>query len=229
MNKPAHLLSESALANSSVVANSTMNRDRVLRGSNGYTKELGFDPVVVLLDLVRSGKLPVSWLDLCCGSGKALRDAKEDIEEAGLWQHVEILGVDLVEEGRVSGIRIETASLSEWEPKKPAFDLVTCVHGLHYIGDKLGLLARAARWLTPSGLLAANIDTGHVLVEGTAPGVVTRWLRETGFHMDPRRRLASLRGRKEIAVPWKFLGADDQVGPNYTGQPAVASWYGKRP
>ncbi|MFI9614412.1 hypothetical protein ACIHCM_22575 [Streptomyces sp. NPDC052023] len=27
------------------------------------------------------------------------------------------------------------------------------MHGLHYVGDQLGLLARAASWLVPDGLL----------------------------------------------------------------------------
>ena len=38
------------------------------------------------------------------------------------------------------------ASLATWRPER-AYDLITCVHGLHYIGDKLGLVARAASWL----------------------------------------------------------------------------------
>jgi hypothetical protein len=35
------------------------------------------------------------------------------------------------------------------------YDLITCVHGLHYAGDKLAALARAASWLTPGGLISA--------------------------------------------------------------------------
>ena len=26
-------------------------------------------------------------------------------------------------------------------------------------------------------------------------------------------------------LPYRYLGADDQAGPNYTGQPAVDSYY----
>ena len=41
--------------------------------------------------------------------------------------------------------RLVCAPLATWQPAR-AFDLITCVHGLHYIGDKLALLARAAGW-----------------------------------------------------------------------------------
>ena len=35
------------------------------------------------------------------------------------------------------------ASLAAWRPER-TFGLITCVHGLHYVGDKLGLISRAA-------------------------------------------------------------------------------------
>jgi hypothetical protein len=37
--------------------------------------------------------------------------------------------------------------------------------------------------------------------------------------------LVRCRGRRALEVPWRFDGADDRVGPNYTGQPAVTSVY----
>jgi SAM-dependent methyltransferase len=54
-------------------------------------------------------------------------------------------------------VRFETASITAWEPAG-RFDLVTCVHGLHYVGDKLGALLRAASWLADGGVLVANFD-----------------------------------------------------------------------
>lgn len=52
-----------------------------------------------------------------------------------------------------------TASLHGYEAAD-RYELITCVHGLHYIGAKLGLLARACGWLTEDGVLVrAN---GHV-------------------------------------------------------------------
>jgi hypothetical protein len=42
------LLSDAALAESAVVANCAMNRERGLAGVNSYARELGFNPVDVL-------------------------------------------------------------------------------------------------------------------------------------------------------------------------------------
>jgi YD repeat-containing protein len=99
------------------------------------------------------------------------------------------------------------------------------VHGLHYVGDKLGVLARAASWLAGDGLLIASFDARSVrIVDGTA-GRVTAELRRHGFTYDASRRRVSLRGGREVRFPFGYLGADDQAGPNYTGQPAVDSYY----
>ena len=58
---------------------------------------------------------------------------------------IEVVGVDLVGMfDRVAPdlvcLRLVEASLSTWRPER-RFDLITCVHGLHYVGDKLGLIA----------------------------------------------------------------------------------------
>lgn len=65
------LLSSDELEDSPVVANCTMNRERDLRGSNGYEVELGFDPLEWLQGRW-ARQSTVRWLDLCCGCGKAL-------------------------------------------------------------------------------------------------------------------------------------------------------------
>ncbi|WP_067813185.1 hypothetical protein [Actinomadura kijaniata] len=53
------------------------------------------------------------------------------------------------------------------------------------------------------------------------------------MNRERRRRRVGLRGRREVAFPHRCRGADGQVGPNHTGQPAVASFYadenGSRP
>lgn len=54
------LLDDKSLAQSSVVANSTMNRERGLSGANSYTKDLGFSPLEWL-----EARRPARWLDLC--------------------------------------------------------------------------------------------------------------------------------------------------------------------
>ena len=67
-------------------------------------------------------------------------------------------------------LRLVEASLTTWRPDR-AFDLITCVHGLHYVGDKLGLIARAASWLAEDGLFVANLDLANLkLADGRAAG-----------------------------------------------------------
>jgi hypothetical protein len=86
------LIDDGALERSSVAANCAMNRERGLDGPNSYTKELGFAP----LDLLR-GRTDPAWLDLCCGSGRALLDAARRWADAGDPVGVRLVGVDLVD------------------------------------------------------------------------------------------------------------------------------------
>ena len=112
---------------------------------------------------------------LCCGSGRALIQAARHVREAGLPGRVELAGVDrrtpstrcLV---RCRALTWPARSVAAWEPAR-SFDLITCVHGLHYVGDKLALLTRAASWLTPDGRLVADLDLSAVNVAGRpSPG-----------------------------------------------------------
>src|SRR3954463_12349536 len=120
------LLSDETLERSAVVANCRMNRERDLVGTNGYDKELGFNPLDVLKEaLVHEDR--VSWLDLCCGSGKALIQATERVHAEGLSARVEILGVDLVgmflpSSADFACMRLVEASLRSWRPERP-YDL----------------------------------------------------------------------------------------------------------
>jgi len=71
------LLDEEALTASAVVANRTMNRERQLAGVNSYERELGFQPPEWLRARPAGGdhraeETGVAWLDLCCGTGRAL-------------------------------------------------------------------------------------------------------------------------------------------------------------
>jgi hypothetical protein len=77
------LLGDDELERSAVVANCCMNRERDLTGSNGYAKEVGFNPLELLKGRLAPGR-PVAWLDLCCGSGKALIEAARVIRAEGL-------------------------------------------------------------------------------------------------------------------------------------------------
>lgn len=199
------LVADGELERSSVVANRAMNRTRGLSGRDGYSAVLGVD--ILALN-------PGTWLDLCCGSGKALLEAAAELDTV-------ITGVDLVDffaGPAPATVELISVPVGTWQPDG-RFDLITCVHGLHYVGDKLGLLARAASWLKPDGLLVANFDVSSIR---GAPKV-TKALREAGFHYENRR--IRRQGHAEVTLPFDYLGADDQAGPNYTGQPAVHSYY----
>jgi SAM-dependent methyltransferase len=232
------LLDDAALEMSAVVANCAMNRERQLAGVNSYARELGFDPLAVVLARAGGGGRAqggaAAWLDLCCGSGRALIQAARQVREAGLAGRVDLTGVDLVDAfdaapGSVRGLELVCAPVAAWEPGR-SFDLITCVHGLHYVGDKLALLTRAAGWLTPAGRLAADLDLSAIRVGGPATTRRLRSrLRAAGFAYSARRRQITCAGRREVRLPYAYLGADDSAGPGYTGQPAVISYYTEDP
>jgi trans-aconitate methyltransferase len=224
------LLADEHLEQSGVVANCRMNRERVLIGSNGYDRELGFNPcdrVCARLEHQPTAR----WLDLCCGQGRALIEAAAWAHARGLGDRVEIVGVDLAgmfaqPPRELQTLRFVQASLNSWRPERE-FDVITCVHGLHYIGDKLGLLARAASWLTSEGVLAASLGLENFrdpLGRPAARGIAQA-LRQAGFTYHARARRIHCEGRRDVAFPFRYVGADDEAGPNYTGQPAVHSYY----
>jgi trans-aconitate methyltransferase len=223
------LLGDDELERSAVVANCRMNRERNLLGSNGYDRELGLNPLDFLKQRIATGRL-VAWLDLCCGTGRALIQATRQILAEGPVTSIEIVGVDLAglfdpTDSSLSCLRLEEASLSTWRPDR-SFDLITCVHGLHYVGDKIGLIARAASWLVEDGMFLANLDLDNIDVsdDKTKRKLVAQ-LRGSGLEYDRRKRVIVCRGRKVPELSFRYLGADDRVGPNYTGQPAVTSHY----
>lgn len=226
---PTRLLSDDDLERSSVVANCRMNRERELTGTNGYDRELRLHPLTFLRERLASCQR-VRWLDLCCGTGRALFQAADLAEMGGWADRISITGVDLVTAfwpGRPSPcLRLEVASVHAWEPPE-RFDLITCVHGLHYLGDKLALITRAAGWLVQDGLLVANLDLANLRGEEGQRLARTagRLFRRAKLDYHPRQRLLSCRGRREVSFPLVYLGADDDAGPNYTGQPAVHSRY----
>jgi SAM-dependent methyltransferase len=230
----ADLLGDAELERSAVVANCLMNRGRQLAGVNSYARELGFSPLTFLSSRLagQPGTAGAGWLDLCCGTGRALVQAAGQLAEAGLAGRAALVGVDLagmfdqVAAAEAGALRLITASITAWEPDQ-AFDLITCVHGLHYVGDKLAALTRAASWLTKDGLLIADLDLRSVRIpggEGTARRLAAR-LRAAGFSYDARRHRISRTGQAAVSLPYAYLGADDRAGPGYTGQAAVHSYY----
>ncbi|WP_327183730.1 class I SAM-dependent methyltransferase [Streptomyces sp. NBC_01334] len=214
------LLSSPELERSSVVANNTMNRERGLTGVNSYARELGVD----LLAHLAHRPAP-SWLDLCSGEGRALREAASALPAEAVLTAVDLVG-PLVPRPAPPALEETVASVSSWTPAR-TYDLITCVHGLHYVGDQLGLLTRAASWLTEDGLLAAHFDPESVRhADGsTAARPAVSALRAAGYDYSPRHHRLTLRGPRAVRLPFRYLGADPAAGPNYTGQPAIASYY----
>lgn len=92
------LLDNLTLEQSSVVANNAMNRGRGLSGVNSYTRELGFDPYEILAERLRADPTArVTWVDVCCGSGRALLEAEERFDREFPTADVTIIGLDLVD------------------------------------------------------------------------------------------------------------------------------------
>lgn len=220
MTKPATLVSPEELEGSAVVANNTMNRERGLTGVNSYARELGLDPLSRL-----AGRPAPSWLDLCSGEGRALREAASVLPGDAVLTGVDLVG-PLVPAPVPPTVREVVASVATWTPER-TYDLITCVHGLHYVGDQLGLLARAASWLAPDGLLIAHFDPDSVRGPDGSPAGRTALtaLRRAGFGYGSRNHRLTLRGGRATRLPFRYLGADPAAGPNWTGQPAVASHY----
>ena len=231
MTKPTpRLLDEFTLEQRPVVANCSMNRLRTLRGSNGYDTELHIDALTELRRRL-TRKTVVRWLDLCCGAGKALIEAAHQVEAMALTNRIEMVGLDLaghfdpIDEG-LANLQLVESSIRAWAPAAQ-FDLITCVHGLHYVGDKLGAIQRAISWLTEDGLFVASLDVDNVRNEAGAPlgRPLRRAFQRAQTDYVSGKHLVRRIGGAELRLPFRFLGADEDAGPNYTGQPAVNSHY----
>jgi hypothetical protein len=224
---PDQLLTPDKLARSSVVANCTMNRERQLRGSNSYERELGVDILTLLSDRARHAF--VAWFDLCCGTGRALVEACK-LRQSDQSSPIRIEGIDLagmfVTHPYADCLSLQQVTVEDWEPRGP-YMLATCVHGLHYIGDKLGAIAKIVASLAPDGILLANLDLANFrFADGTPAGrSIAARLRRNGLQYDSRRHLLRCEGARTVTLGLNYLGADDTAGPNYTRQPAVDSYY----
>lgn len=226
------LLDERSLEASETVANAAMNRGRGLSGINSYDRELGLD-LHAWLQARLDEQGSVAWLDVCCGEGRALLEAADRLRPDRL-EAMRLLGLDLVQPGprstpSVEELRFVEASVHSWEPRQ-SFDLITCVHGLHYVGDKLGLLERVVVWLSEGGLFLGHLDLDDVRDEKGDPliGFLRDRLRRSGARHDRETRVLQLTGGQSLSFGLQFVGADDDVGPNFSGQPSVHSRYGSR-
>jgi SAM-dependent methyltransferase len=226
------LLNNIQLERSSIVANSQMNRERNLFGSNSYEKELNLNPITYLIGKL-SSKSNVAWLDICCGSGKALTQAAEDLNKKNLENRIKIIGIDLVSffypmNKDLTCLELIVKSILDYNPSLK-FDLITCVHGLHYLGDKLSIIAKITSWLTDDGLFLANIDPNSFCDENSSSIAkpITKMLKTQGVNYNNKKHLISCQGKKLVSFPYYYLGASDLAGANYTKQPAINSYYKK--
>ncbi|BAZ11356.1 hypothetical protein NIES4071_31820 [Calothrix sp. NIES-4071] len=227
------LLTDAQLESSEVVANCLMNRQRQLMGSNSYAKELGFNPLTFIKTRIQNHK-SAAWLDICCGTGRALIQAGESLYKSELLSQTSLVGVDIVCQfypypPELTSLELINNSIHTFTTTQK-FDLITCVHGLHYLGDKLKVLKRAASWLTDNGLLVAHLDLTNLwIIEGDQVKPMSRkLLSNAGLKYNNRKKLLYFENRQELVFELEYLGADDCAGANYTGQAAVNSFYKNR-
>lgn len=118
-------------------------------------------------------------------AAEALPQPARDTERPGV-------GFAILHQGKTGGVdlagmfsaRIDArtltlieASLTAWNPAESC-DLITCIHGLHYIVDKLGLIARGSSWLNREGFFIASLDAGNLRLNpnGTSSRVFAKEL-----------------------------------------------------
>lgn len=165
---------------------------------------------------------------------KADRRPDPLLDQAALNDSAVVANRAMNRERQLTGVNSYAAELGfdplDFIVDRLAFDLITCVHGLHYVGDKLAMLTKAAGWLTETGMLVADFEMSSVRNENGLPAGrrLGNRLRSAGFSYDSRRHRITCTGRRTVSLPYAYLGADDRAGANYTGQPAVHSYYSER-
>ena len=223
------LKSETELQWSPVVANNTMNRARKATGINSYEKDIRLSPIDFIAQ--RKSQDQISWIDLCCGQGNALIETAQYFNTSNLSNNITLTGIDLVdyfaEHGELENIlELHNSNLSDWTPQVK-YDLITIVHGLHYLGDKLNLISKAIQALKPDGVFIANLDLKNIKItnHSNPQKIIKNLFSKNGLQYNSRTKIIKMEGNKIISFSLDYLGADDQAGPNYTGQPVVDSFY----
>ena len=128
------LLTKKELEWSPVVANNSMNRERRAYGINSYEKELKLNPISFLTERIQFND--VRWVDLCCGRGNAQIQASNHFNGKEFSNAISLVGMDLVdffssyEANNI--LTLKQMNLNNWIPELKS-DLITIVHGLHYI------------------------------------------------------------------------------------------------
>ena len=139
-----NLLNKNELEWSPIVANNSMNRERIAFGINSYAKEINLNPVDFIEK--RNNQSSIHWVDLCCGTGNALIQTANYFKKGAFEKKLSITGIDLVDYFSIYEanpiLELQQLNLSDWQPDKN-YDLITIIHGLHYIGDKIELILKA--------------------------------------------------------------------------------------
>lgn len=223
------LLTEEQLIWSPVVANNRMNRKRQASGVNSYEQDLSFMPEVYLNRCLEQQGY-VKWLDLCCGEGNALLQYAKAVTAEGRADCVTLTGIDLVDQFQpippfMHCLQFKTGSLVNWAYEEQ-YDLITCVHGFHYIGDKLKALANSLRAISNTGTMIANLDINSIKIAGdNSEQYLKKVFRENDMAYNARKKVLQCTGPRNIDFGLVYKGANDKAGPNYTGQDAVDSYY----
>ena len=110
-------------------------------------------------------------------------------------------------------------------------DLITCVHGLHYIGDKLGLLSHLSGLLADGGVFVGNIDPVNVRIDGVGSPGWRQVAKAAGGYkgrLGYRDHILQMGSGGRIVFDVAYVGASVSEGPNYTGILVMDSWYGTK-
>ena len=224
------MLNADDLLVSPIVANATMNRGRGLSGVNSYGRELRLDIAAFLERRVRERGEAV-WVDLCCGEGRALLEAGRQSLVTDWGSSVRIVGVDLVgmfAAEDAPNVRLIAGDVAAFTPDAPV-DLITCVHGLHYLGDTLGVLESAYAMLGRGGVFLGSLDPQNVRGRESGESVwrqAAAFARRAGVAPVLKSHVLRLeRGEGRLDFGLTYEGATVSAKPNYSGITVIDSWY----
>ncbi len=224
------LLNNQNLESSPVVANNRMNRERNAVGINSYEKDIYLSPVEFINKSFKT-KSTFAWLDICCGRGKALIQTAQYASTHFPSKQITFTGIDLIDmfdpiPEQCNSVSLHAQSFFNFESEQK-YDLITCVHGLHYMGDKLEAIRKASSMLNHEGLFIANFDTSCIksIETDNIQQKLSAWFKSSNIEYTSRKHLITIKGSRTLTVPFQFVGADNKAGSNYTGQEAVDSYY----
>ena len=167
---------------------------------------------------------------MCCGEGRALLQCALNLYENNLQDRVTLKGIDLIPgfqpiPPNITCLQWQVGSVVDWTADDQ-YDFITCVHGLHYVGDKLLVVQRACQTLTAQGVFMAHLDLQNIKISNQLSNKwVLKKFRDNGQEYNARKRMLFCKGPWKLDFGLRYEGASDKAGPNYTGQEAVDSFY----